>query len=210
VKNAPAAVTAYLDQVRGLNPVEGLRSYPGSPLLAAQYCRPQDSMRLFDLHPTDYRALDALLGKRDGVRVTLGDGFAGLKSLLPPPTRRGVVLIDPSYELDQDYMQLLVALRDAVTRFATGVYLVWYPQLQSLESVQLPRRLKALAPAGWLHAQLTVAGPSDDGYGLRGSGMFVLNPPYGLQSSLQTALPWLAKRLGTNGAGKFLLEAHTT
>ena len=207
-RDAPPAVAAYLEQIRVFNPDGQLRYYPGSPSLAAQLRRPQDSLRLFEMHPSDYRPLATLLGKQDGVMVNLGDGYAGLKSVLPPPTRRGVVLIDPSYELDQDYRKVLSALRDALTRFATGVYMVWYPMLQSLDSVQLPKRLKALAPAGWLHAQLTVAAASPEGYGLMGSGMFVLNPPYGLHDALKPVLPWLARQLGQDGAGKSVLESH--
>ena len=204
--DAPAAVAFYLDAVRACNPGGALRVYPGSPRLAASRLRAQDGMVLFELHPADYRALRAEFGADAQLRPE--DGFTGLKALLPPPTRRGLVLIDPSYERDSDYTRLLGCLRDALTRFATGVYLVWYPQLQSLESTQLPRRLKALAPAGWLHAQLTTAAPRADGFGLMGSGMFVLNPPYGLHDALRQALPWLAEALGAPGVARWALDAH--
>ncbi len=204
--DAPPPVQRYVDAVRACNPGGALRVYPGSPLLAASRLREQDGMVLFELHPADYRALRAEFGADAQLRPE--DGFNGLKALLPPPTRRGVVLIDPSYELDSDYARVLGCLRDALTRFATGVYLVWYPQLQSLESVQLPRRLKALAPAGWLHAQLTTAAPRADGYGLLGSGMFVINPPYGLHDALRESLPWLADALGERGAARWVLDAH--
>jgi 23S rRNA (adenine2030-N6)-methyltransferase len=208
-KDLPPAVAAYVEQIRAFNADGALRTYPGSPALAGVMLRPQDRMRLFELHTTDHRLLANTWGQQAHVEVRQADGFTGLKAMLPPPSRRGVVLLDPSYELGSDYGQLVAALRDAVTRFATGVYLVWYPQLQSLESIRLPKRLKALSPAGWLHAQLTVAAPRDDGFGLMGSGMFVINPPFGLQENLKTALPWLARTLGQDGAGKHLLEAHT-
>lgn len=207
-RDAPPAVAAYLRQVRAYNGEGPLRNYPGSPALAALQLRPQDRMRLFELHTTDFRLLESTWGAQEGVQVRNEDGFNGLKSLLPPPTRRGVVLIDPPYELDADYTRLVVALRDAVTRFATGVYMVWYPQLQSLESASLPRRIKALAPAGWLHARLTTAHARADGFGLMGSGMFVLNPPWGLRAQLEAALPWLATALGQDDAGEWELEVH--
>ena len=204
--DAPPAVAAYLAAIRAFNRDGVLRVYPGSPRLAAAQLREQDSMVLFELHPSDYRALRAEFGADAQLRPE--DGFNGLKALLPPPTRRGVVLIDPSYELDSDYTRVLGCLRDALTRFATGVYVVWYPQLQSLESSQLPRRLKALAPAGWLHAQLTTDAPRADGFGLLGSGMFVINPPYGLRDALAAALPWLAAALGAPGVARWVLDAH--
>jgi 23S rRNA (adenine2030-N6)-methyltransferase len=208
-KDMPSSVAAYVKHIRTFNAGGELRTYPGSPALAGSMLRPQDHMRLFELHSTDFRLLDATWGQQSHVEVRHSDGFAGLKAMLPPPTRRGVVLLDPSYELDSDYGQLVASLRDAITRFATGVYCVWYPQLQSLESIRLPKRLKALSPAGWLHAQLSTAAPRPDGFGLLGSGMFVINPPFGLHESLKATLPWLARTLGQDGAGKHVLEGHT-
>ncbi|SCC92384.1 Ribosomal RNA large subunit methyltransferase J [Thiomonas sp. X19] len=208
-KDMPSPVAAYVKHIRTFNAGGELRTYPGSPALAGSVLRPQDRMRLFELHTTDFRLLDATWGQQPHVEVRNSDGFAGLKAMLPPPTRRGVVLIDPSYELDSDYGQLVAALRDAITRFATGVYCVWYPQLQSLESIRLPKRLKALSPAGWMHAQLSTAAPRPDGFGLMGSGMFVINPPFGLQEGLKATLPWLARTLGQDGAGRHVLEGHT-
>src|SRR5207253_9485817 len=102
------------------------------------------------------------------------------KGQLPPSTRRGVVLMDPSYEGHGDYGRVVATLRDALHRFAEGVYIVWYPQVQKLEAAQLPKRLEGLAPKGWLHARLTVQHPDAQGFGLAGSGVFVINPPYTL------------------------------
>jgi 23S rRNA (adenine2030-N6)-methyltransferase len=98
------------------------------------------------------------------------------------------------------------ALRDAITRFAEGVYLVWYPQVTKLEAAQLPRRLEALAPKGWLHARLTVQQPDRQGFGLAGSGVFVINPPYTLHAQLQQVLPYLTDVLGQYDGANFLLE----
>ena len=205
----PEAVLDYLRAVLGLNPDGALRVAPGSPLLAAGVLRADDPMRLFELHPADFRALQSTFARRRQTTVRQADGFAELKSVLPPPSRRGLVLIDPSYELDADYARVLAALRDALERFATGVYLVWYPLLQSLESQRLSKRLRALAPGSWMDAQLWTAPPRADGFGLMGSGMFVLNPPFGLPQALREAGPWLAKALGQDGAGRFVLDAHT-
>jgi 23S rRNA (adenine2030-N6)-methyltransferase len=117
--------------------------------------------------------------------------------------------MDPSYEGRADYPKLVGSLRDALSRFATGVYMVWYPQVQKLEAAQLPKRLQALAPKSWLHARLTVQKPDAQGFGLVGSGVFIINPPHTLQAELQAVLPFLVKALGQfEGAGHLLVH-HT-
>lgn len=202
----PEPVADYVERVRAFNPGGALEQYPGSPAIAHMLLRPTDQVRLFELHPTEHRILESYLGSQRGVEVKHTDGFDGLKSQLPPSTRRGVVLVDPSYEGNGDYGRVVATLRDAVQRFAEGVYLVWYPQVQKVEAAELPRRLEALAPKGWLHARLTVAKPDAMGFGLAGSGMFVLNPPYTLHDTLAGVLPWLVETLGQVAGANFLLD----
>jgi 23S rRNA (adenine2030-N6)-methyltransferase len=204
----PPPVADYLGLVRGLpGQSEGrtLRLVPGSPQLAYTLMRPQDQLRLFELHPSDHRLLAARFKGQRQVEVMRADGFDGLKSQLPPPTRRGLTLIDPSYEGERDYARVLATVRDALTRFADGVILVWYPQVGKLGSRELARRLTALAPRSWLHARLTVA-PSAGGFGMVGSGVVVLNPPHTLHAALQGTLPWLAEALGQIDAPQWLLD----
>jgi 23S rRNA (adenine2030-N6)-methyltransferase len=209
---APAAdaVAHYLDLVHRFNDGHALRQYPGSPAIARLLMRPQDQLRLFELHPTEHKILDSYLGREPGVEVHLGDGFAALRSVLPPPTRRGVVLIDPPYEIKTDYARALGALREALTRFAEGVVIVWLPQLQRIEAAQLPQRLKAAADVqakkGWLHARLTVARGDARGFGLLGSSVFVANPPHRLFDTLQPLLPWLARELAQFDGAKGFVE----
>jgi 23S rRNA (adenine2030-N6)-methyltransferase len=202
----PEAVAGYVELVRRFNPQGSLEQYPGSPAIAAMLLRPHDQMRLFELHPTDHRILDAYLGQAQRAEVKNADGFDGLRSQLPPSTRRAVVLMDPSYEGHGDYGRVVAALRDAVQRFAQGVYLVWYPQVQKLEAAQLPKRLEGVAPKGWLHARLTVQQPDAQGFGLAGSGVFVVNPPYTLHDELAAVLPYLVETLGQIDDASFLLE----
>ena len=202
----PEPVAAHVELVRRFNPDGRLAQYPGSPAIAQLLMRRQDQLRLFELHPTEHRILAAFLGHAPGVEVHAGDGFDGLKGQLPPPTRRGGALLDPSYEGHGDYARVVGTLRDAVARFAEGVYLVWYPQVTKLEAAQLPRRLEALAPKGWLHARLTVQEPDRQGFGLAGSGVFVINPPYTLHAQLQDGLPYLTDALGQYDGANFLLE----
>ncbi|QTN23134.1 23S rRNA (adenine(2030)-N(6))-methyltransferase RlmJ [Rhizobacter sp. AJA081-3] len=202
----PEPLADYVSLVRQFNPQGALEQYPGSPAIAQMLLRPTDQMRLFELHPTEHRILDAYLGKQRGVEVRHADGFDGLKGTLPPTTRRGVVLMDPSYEGNGDYGRVIASLRDALLRFAEGVYVIWYPQVQKVEAAELPRRLEALAPKGWLHARLTVAKPDSLGFGLAGSGMFVINPPYTLHDTLAGVLPWLVEVLGQYDGANYLLD----
>ena len=202
----PEAVADYVDLVRRFNPDGKLEQYPGSPAFAQMLLRAQDQLRLFELHPTDHRILASYLGAVHGAEVYDSDGFDGLKGQVPPTTRRGVVLIDPSYEGNGDYSRVVAALREALARFAEGVYVIWYPQVTKVEAAELPRRLQALAPKGWLHARLTVQQPDALGFGLAGSGVFVMNPPYTLHAEMQTVLPYLTDVLGQYDGANYLLE----
>jgi 23S rRNA (adenine2030-N6)-methyltransferase len=204
----PDAVADYLQCVRSLNADGSLRQYPGSPMLARWLLRTQDQLRLFELHPNDHQALQALLGATKGVELRQADGFAALKSQLPPPTRRALVLIDPSYEGRGDYVLVLDTLRDAVRRFAEGVYMVWYPLVSKPGATALVQDLKALATRGWLHARLSVQQPDAMGFGLAGSGILVINPPHTLHAQLQTLLPWLAQVLAQHAGASHLLQQH--
>ena len=184
--------------------------YAGSPLWAAKLLRPSDKLRLFELHPADFRLLqDNIHALRLGKRAIAKqeDGFAGLISLLPPATRRAVVLIDPPYELKQDYAQVIHTLRDALKRFEQGCYMVWYPCLSREESHTLPEKLAKLLPDNHLRAELHVHAPRADGFGMHGSGMFILNPPYILDSILRETLPELAQLLAQDGGAKWVLES---
>ena len=116
------------------------------------------------------------------------------------------MLIDPSYEGNGDYGKVVTTLREAVERFADGIYLVWHPQVTKLEAAQLPRRLAALAPKGWLHARLTVQEPDAQGFGLAGSGVFVLNPPHTLHATLAKILPYLVDVLGRYAGANFAID----
>ena len=218
----PAALAEYVGLVRTMNPSGKLRYYPGSPYVAEQVARPEDRLRLFELHPADTRLLvdnfrkleahKAEQGERArGRRVLIdhADGFHGLKALLPPPSRRALVLIDPPYEVKLDYKHVRDALEDALERFPTGIYAVWYPVLQRMESRQFADRLKRLPAKEWLHVTLTVSTPGPDGHGLHSSGMFILNPPYTLEPMLRETMPYLVQVLGQDSGATFRIERGT-
>lgn len=203
----PPALADYVGLVRSLNgDSRALKQYPGSPLIAQALMRPQDQLRLFELHPTDHRILASTFEGDPSVEVRMVDGFDALKSQLPPPTRRSLVMIDPSYEGDRDYARVVTTLRDALVRFAEGTYLVWYPQVGKLGARELPRKLQTLSPKGWLHARLTLSTTDERGYGMVGSGVFVINPPFTLHAALREWLPYLAQALSQIDEPQWLLD----
>jgi 23S rRNA (adenine2030-N6)-methyltransferase len=202
----PPAVADYVALVKRFNPDGKLKQYPGSPAFAQMLLRPEDQIRLFELHPTDHRILASYLDGIEGAEVYDKDGFDGLKGQVPPSSRRAVVLMDPSYEGHADYGRVIASLREGITRFAEGVYVIWYPQVTKVEAAQLAHRLQNVAPKGWLHARLTVQQPDRQGFGLAGSGMFVINPPYTLHDELLEVMPYLVDVLGQYDGANYLLE----
>ena len=208
----PTAVQAYLEQVQSFNTGFDLRTYPGSPWISQSLLRPQDKLKLFEVHPTDSKLLEkqvAELGKGRQIEVLRRDGFEGIKALLPTPTRRGLVLIDPSYELKTDYAAVADCLEDALKRFPTGTYAVWYPVIGRPEAHALARKLKTMSTRlqrSWVQAELNVGLTPTEGVStqvaqgraqtsMRASGMHIINPPFTLAAQLREALPWVTKAL---------------
>ncbi len=219
----------YADLLRGFNPqfaetgdAAHLKIYPGSPFIIQQFLSGRDKLKLFELHPTDFKSLSGnieQLGVGRQVAVARDDGFEILKTFLPPPARRALVVCDPSYEIKSDYARVSDCMADAMKRFATGTYAVWYPIIPRPEAHDLPRKLKTLAvKAGksWLNASLTVKSSkllTDTATGetirpgLPASGMFIINPPHTLKAQLQLALPQLVALLAQDRNGSFALES---
>ncbi len=221
------ALQDYLNVLKALNPqyaqtgeAAHLKIYPGSPFIEQQFLSGRDKLKLFELHPTDFKSLAGnieQLGVGRQVTVSREDGFEVLKTFLPPPARRAMVFCDPSYEIKSDYARVSACMADAVKRFATGTYVVWYPIIPRPEAHDLPRKLKTLAvKAGrsWLNASLTVKSSKlvtdTSGEvirpGLPASGMFVINPPHTLKADLQLALPQMVAKLGQDRHASFGLE----
>ncbi|RIX84193.1 23S rRNA (adenine(2030)-N(6))-methyltransferase RlmJ [Acidovorax cavernicola] len=216
------AIARYLSVIHDFNPKGGARVYPGSPFIVQHLLRDHDKLKLFELHPTDARTLDANIAQLEAGRriaVLREDGFGSATKFLPPPSRRALVLMDPSYEMKTDYGRVLDFAAEALKRFATGTYAVWYPIIPRPEAHDLPRRLKTLATkAGksWLHATLTIksskitkdaASGETQRPGLPASGMFLINPPYTLKPLLAEALPQLAERLAQDRNASYSLES---
>ena len=216
----PELLRQYLQFISDLNVSGELKHYPGSPTVASHHLREIDRIRIFELHPTDMRLLDENLqyiqkpGVHDDKRILFKtvDGFVGLKANLPPASRRGLVLIDPSYELKDDYSKVAKAMKDAMTRFPTGTYAIWYPLLARPESRNLPVQLERIATdAGvkWLNVSLQIdqVQPTHLAAGLQASGMFVFNPPWTLGNQLQASLPTVVEQLKTSSAANYQITS---
>ncbi|WP_375055866.1 23S rRNA (adenine(2030)-N(6))-methyltransferase RlmJ [Zobellella sp. DQSA1] len=199
----------YFAAIEAMNDGGRLDYYPGSPKVAAHFQRPQDRLVLMELHNNEVDNLRQNM-RRSEVAIHHRDGFEGLVALLPPTPRRGLVLIDPPYELKEDYHKVADSLAKAYRRWPIGIYAIWYPLLA--KQVDRSDALKkALARSGFeriLCAELSVSPQADD-FGMHGSGMVVLNPPWKLGEQLAGLLPRLAQRLGQDGQGSWMLEERS-
>lgn len=181
--------------------------YWGSAFWAGQLWQSPMKIRLFERHPRDYERLTEnmkpfRLGRH--LKISDGDGLSGLIGQLPPTPRRAVILIDPSYEQKTEYSAILNTLKEAKKRFSTGCYVIWYPILQKLECQEFIRKLHHQYADNFYYAELHIKAPSQDGYGMHASGMFVINPPYTLPERINPVLPELSALLGQDNHAKAL------
>jgi len=204
--DSPAAVARLVELVRRYHSGgRKLERYPGSPWLAREMLRPTDSVYLFELHPSEHRALEQKLGADRRVTVLRANGLDGCVSLVPPPERRGLVFIDPSYETKGEHHQVIDSLQKAHRRFATGTYAVWYPVLERRWVERFERAVRSIG-AGPIDVYELCVARDGRGEGLTGSGVLVVNPPWKVREELELALPWLARELGVDGSSQRVVE----
>ena len=190
----PTQLTRYLNLIQSMNPGSQLRYYPGSPAIAQQLLRSQDRLQLLELHPAEYQTLKKFMRSDHRVSVHKRDAYEGLIALLPPKEKRGVVLIDPSYEIKTEPEQLLEAVKKAWQRWRNGVYLIWYPLLPSGLHIRLLEGLTAGPFTQLWHCEIKVKKPLGE-HGLYGSGLVLINPPWRVPEQLSEQLPALASWL---------------
>ena len=203
--NIPELLNTYLSVIKRYNPFSELKYYPGSPLIAKQLLRQQDKLNLTELHPTDYPLLRQEFSKDKRAKVLREDGFAQLKSKLPHQFRRGIILIDPSYEIKDDYQIIPKALFEAYKRFATGVYLIWYPVVSRTQTQKMIDSIIKLGIRRISQFELAIK-PDNNQKGMTASGMLVINPPWKLHEQMQTILPWLKNTLDVEKTGSFIAK----
>jgi 23S rRNA (adenine2030-N6)-methyltransferase len=201
----PECIQTYVDQIKQANLSDELTHYLGSPMIAQQRLRRQDQLKLYELHNTEVEILNDSMQRDRRVQIFHEDGFKHGVGLMPPQQRRGLVLIDPSYEIKTEYQQVVVTLEQMYKRFATGTYVLWYPVVDRERINLLERQLKATAIKNIQLFELAQSADSNE-HGMMASGLIVINPPWTLKAQMQEALPYLAKHLGLNKAGDFRIE----
>jgi 23S rRNA (adenine2030-N6)-methyltransferase len=204
-EHIPAMTARYLEII--LNFPEAPAGYRGSPLIMEKLLRKRDRLVCFELHPEDFKTLARVTGGR--VEVRREDGPGGLKALLPPPSRRGLVLIDPPWEEKDEYGSIPLAAAGALKRFPEGIYIIWYPLLaspksQSKAGLDISGALLGNYTGRRCRAELYTASrdrlPANSPRGMYGSGLVICNPPWTLRPALEETLPFLASVLGSPGA----------
>jgi 23S rRNA (adenine2030-N6)-methyltransferase len=189
----------YLARVRQFNlergaSNEGPRYYPGSPMLAAMMARPADRLALCELREDDAEALRAEFQFHPGVSTQGLDGYTALRAMLPPPEKRALILIDPPFESATEFAEILQGLREALRRFPTGVYAVWYPITERARSDWFQHQFMGLSPPPTLAAELQVAGDAS-AVRMKGCGLLVLNPPWRIDAEVRSLLAVLVEKL---------------
>ncbi len=190
----PPEVQDYVAAVRALNVPKagkdpGLQFYPGSPQVARHLLRPNDHLELLELHPAALARLHRKFGRDHFVHIHARNAFEGIPALVPPPEKRGIVLVDSAYEVKEDFTAVVELLKACQQRWAGGVYLLWYPVIRHPLAERFTAKVRATAIPKILHAELRVEA---EGFpGLRGSGLCIVNPPFGLDQKLNALLPWL-------------------
>jgi len=201
----PVALAPYLDAVKRQNPFGGLRWYPGSPLIVREKLRSGDSLKLCELNGEERQALETAIGRDRNVKIFDRDGYQAVRAFLPPAERRGLVLIDPPFEKPGEFDRLAGAVADGIERWASGIFMIWRPVKDDQGYADFLNRIGQMSIAKTLSAELSVSPRVSNK--LTGSGLFIVNPPFGLSDALVEILPYLAAKLAiAPGGGWTLVE----
>lgn len=201
----PEALIRYRDLILTFNEGKQLRTYPGSPAIAARLLRPEDRLCLCELHTTEFERLQSYFRSDRRAEVWKQDGFARIGKQLPPRERRGLILVDPPYELKEDYQRIVGFAKSAYRTFTQGVFLFWYPVV---DRARIDRMETALQQSGIRNIGLYELGVQADSEerGMTSSGMIVINPPWTLRNQLEPALKYLAPLLDLDSHGYYRAE----
>ncbi|RYV03225.1 23S rRNA (adenine(2030)-N(6))-methyltransferase RlmJ [Shewanella sp. OPT22] len=187
-------VKSYFEAINSFNQTDELEFYPGSPAIAKYFLRPQDKGWLFELHPQDFEHLSNNINRNRKVKITKSDGLKGMLGLVPTASRRALILIDPSYEIKTEYQLVVESVIKAYKKFSTATYAIWYPVVDRKNVDLMEKALKESGIKNIQRYELALAEDSS-GRGMTSSGMFVINPPWTLQSKMADLLPKLSKSL---------------
>jgi 23S rRNA (adenine2030-N6)-methyltransferase len=203
----PPVIAPYLDCIQRCSEKFGEAAYPGSPWLAADRLRHCDRLILCELHPRDYPPLADLFAHDDRVNCYKENGFEKGLALMPPKERRGLIVIDPSYEIKEDYEGVVRFIQACYRRFATGVYALWYPVVDRQRIDVMIRRFKK---AGFKNVQkFELQTGAECRGGMFASGMIVVNAPWTLAAEAEQALKWLSVKLALDDSAGYSIEAFS-
>lgn len=202
-KSLPSVFAPYFQAINALNHNEGLRHYPGSPFIAINALRKEDRLYFCELHPTEYDALSKMAHFNKKVHTSNSDGIASLKALLPPLEKRGLVFIDPSFEVKDEYKQIPVAIKKAYDRFSNGVFCLWYPLVNKKLTEQLVRGMTAIGAPKTLRVEFNLTLARQEG--MTGCGLWIINPPHTLVDELKLILDTLRKYFNP-GVSSYTIE----
>lgn len=201
----PTVFQEYIKAIDKLNTKEQVKHYPGSPQLAIQALRAQDRAYLCELHPAEYDALSTMPCLNKKVHFENNDGIASLKAVLPPPEKRGLIFIDPSYEIKDEYKTIPTTLKAIYPKFETGVYCVWYPVLNKKLTEQFIRRLSAIEAKSTLSVEFNLT--SKNTPGMTGCGLWIINPPFTFAEEMKAVCTTL-KALFNPADSSFIIEVN--
>jgi 23S rRNA (adenine2030-N6)-methyltransferase len=204
-RDMPALLAPYFDAVRALNPEGALRCYPGSPLIAKHFMREHDRMVLVELNKTDHAELQSVFARERRVAVQLMDAYQSLRAYLPPPERRGLVLIDSSFDRAHEFDRIVKALKEAYARWATGMYAIWYPLMEPRAMQDFLGSVQRSGIRKILRLELVVRDGNDTEF-IPGCGMLAINPPWHFADEARAIVDWLRPKLAVTGRGRSTVE----
>lgn len=199
-KDIPSELEPYMEIVRAANPLGTLRYYPGSPLIAARFARPGDRMVLVELNKVDNEELTSVMAHERGVTTQLVDAYQALRACVPPPERRGLVLVDSSFDRPRELARIVKAVKEAHARWATGMYAVWYPIMEPAPMRDFHADFERSGIRKILRMEITVRERDDTGI-IPGCGMLVINPPWQFDDEAKRIVDYLRRKLLVNGKG---------
>jgi 23S rRNA (adenine2030-N6)-methyltransferase len=196
LQTAPEICQAFFKVMQTVNPDLQLSAYPGSPRFAIEQLRHQDRLYIHELHPQEFKHLKTLGKQQKRVFFSQTDGIKNLKSLLPPPEKRGLIFIDPAYEIKEEYQTIPKAIKDAYLRFPAGTYILWYPIIDEDRHKNLLYGMNKIPSEKNLRIEFDL-NPKES-QGMHGCGLWIINPPFVLEQEARSLLLFLKKHLGSS------------
>lgn len=206
-EEAPNLIKDYLNCIRQFNTPKTLSQYPGSPKIVETLLRSNDRMVLTELHPNEYDVLKKHFKNKKQISVLHQNGYQALKALLPPKEKRGLVFIDPPFELPNEFNDLPHFLLEGLKRWESGIYCIWYPIKNRDLTNRFLKNLEDKVNRSLLNIELCIY-PEDVILNLQGSGLAIVNPPWQLEANLQPSLKWVWEKLSMNGKGHFSINSR--